>query len=70
MVNVIGLLWGLTSITPRFPAQKLDSLQTGKPGLMLKAPPNHLSKFKQHLYLCHSEDKRPLLSPSVAPVSR
>lgn len=38
MVNVIGLLRGLTSITPRFPAQKLDSLTNTKTWADAKSP--------------------------------
>lgn len=38
MLNVIGLLRGLTSITPRFPAQKLDSLTNTKTWADAKSP--------------------------------
>lgn len=49
MVNVIGLLWGLASITPRFPAQKLDSLTNSQAWPDAKSPSEHLSRFKRRL---------------------
>lgn len=59
MVNVIGLLRGLTSITPRVPAQKLDSL-TGKPGAK--------SSSKPPLKVQAASKQRPRRGPEASPV--